>query len=234
VTFSICVREAYENRDNDEHTLFGVGITTRVASVGMQSPYASENGAVSAQSGGIGPAFEIPNVKLREKAIEYVDDGMAIGDAVQGLLNVDEGMSVRQVHGVDDSGTFTHTGEDCGDWAGHTSGENYTVAGNLLAGPSVIDETASAYVNADESEPLGKRLIDALAAGHDAGGDKREELHIHSGAILIKSTEYHAPLPYYNNIRVDATENPISDLQETYRMAREGYEMLGEDYEDPI
>jgi len=200
----------------------------------MQSPYASKHGAVSAQSGGIGPEFQIPNVELREKAIEYSGDGVALNDAIPALLNVDEGKSHRQVHGVDAEGTFTHTGENCGGWAGHTSGDNFTVAGNLLVGEQVVKEVATSFKDANEEKPLGERIINALKAGHAVGGDKRDHLPIHSAALRIESTEYHAPLPYHRNVRVDATDTPIQDLRETYRRAKEGYEMLGAEYEDPV
>lgn len=38
--------------------------------------------------------------------------------------------------------------------------------------------------------------------------------------------------PYYNDLRVDATETPISDLRETYELAEEGFEMAVERYEE--
>lgn len=234
MTFSICVREQYQDGRGQEQIDFGVAITTRVASVGMQSPLASEYGAVSAQSGGIGPSFTIPNVKLREKALEYAADGVSLDDAIPALLNVDEGQSHRQVHGVDSTGTYAHTGDDCGGWAGHDVGDQFTVAGNLLAGEQVVREVADSFEDADVDAPLGERLIEALEAGHVVGGDKREHLPIHSAALRIESTEYHAPLPYHRNVRVDATENPIEDLRMTYERARDGYSMLGADYEDPI
>jgi uncharacterized Ntn-hydrolase superfamily protein len=200
----------------------------------MQSPLASECGAVSAQSGGIGPSFAIPNVRLREKALEYAADGVALEDAVPALLNVDDGQDVRQVHGVDSERTFVHTGENCGDWAGHEVREGFTVAGNLLFGRQVVSEVAETFETANPDDPLGERLINALEAGHKVGGDKRDHLPIHSGAVRIESTEYHAPLPYHRNVRVDATETPIEDLRQTYRRAKEGYEMIGADYEDPV
>jgi len=232
MTFSICVRERYES-NGVEYLRFGVGITTRVACVGMQSPFASEHGAVSAQSGGIGPAFEIPNIDLRKKAIEYCEDGVAIGDAVETLMNVDKGKSIRQVHGVDANSEYAHTGEECSDWSGHVVGENFTVAGNLLAGEEVVTAVADMY-DPTGDEDLGARLIEALEAGHEVGGDKREELPIHSAAIRIESTQPFAPLPYHHNVRVDATESPIEDLRHTYHRAREGYGMLGEEYTDPL
>jgi uncharacterized Ntn-hydrolase superfamily protein len=87
-------------------------------------------------------------------------------------------------------------------------------------------------VDEEAAAPLAERLVDALAAGHAEGGDKREELHVQSAALLVRSTEDREMDPYYDDLRVDATETPIEDLRETYELAREGYEMALERYEE--
>src|SRR3546814_16333978 len=64
------------------------------------------------------------------------------------------------------------TGENCVDWAGHVVGEGVSVAGNMLAGPAVI-ETALAAYEANAGLPLAERLLVALQSGERGGGDKR-------------------------------------------------------------
>ncbi|MCT9095362.1 DUF1028 domain-containing protein [Haloarchaeobius sp. HME9146] len=224
MTFSICVRETYEDDDGDEQTRFGVAVTTRLPGVGALCPWVSENGAVSTQS--------LTNVRLGRKGIEYLDDGLAVADALQGLLNADDNAPARQLHGVGHEGEFAFTGDECMDWAGDRVGENYTVAGNLLAGEGVVDAVAEEYEAGDRDEPLAKRLVDALEAGQAAGGDKREDLTIQSAALRVATTEERDPEPYYDDLRVDATETPISDLRETYELAREGFEAALEKYGD--
>ncbi|MGZ0748349.1 DUF1028 domain-containing protein [Haloparvum sp. AD34] len=228
MTFSICVREEYTDEEGDRQTRFGVAVTTRLPGVGTLCPFASENGAVATQS--------LVNVELGRKGIEYVDDGLAVDDALQALLNADEGSAQRQLHGVDADGTFTFSGDECKDWYGHTSGENYTVAGNLLTGEDVVADTAAAYEsNAHGDDPLASRLIDALAAGHEAGGDKREELPVQSAALIVETTEERETGdPYYNDLRVDATETPIDDLRETYETARRGWKDAMELYAEEM
>jgi uncharacterized Ntn-hydrolase superfamily protein len=234
VTFSICVREEYLDDEGDEQTRFGVAVTTRLPGVGTLCPFVSENGAVATQS--------LVNVELGRKGVEYLDDGLAVEDALEALLNADEGRAQRQLHGVDADGTFTFSGDECHDWYGHTAGENYTVAGNLLTGESVVEAVADAYesdaldggADPDEAEPLAKRLVDALAAGQAEGGDKREDLPVQSAAVRVETTEDREFRRYYNDLRIDATETPIRDLRDTYGEARRGQEILLEKYGEEL
>jgi uncharacterized Ntn-hydrolase superfamily protein len=225
VTFSICVRESYTDEEGTEQTRFGVAVTTRLPGVGTLCPFASENGAIATQS--------LVNVDLGRKGIAYLEDGLAIEDALPALLNADPEADQRQLHGVDADGEFVFSGEACQPWYGHAVGENYTVAGNLLTGEDVIEATASAYeARRGEDAPLAERLIDALEAGHANGGDKREDLHVQSAALLVESTEQRVMEPYFNDLRVDATETPIADLKATYERAAEGFAMAVERYHD--
>lgn len=226
MTFSICVREAYTDESGEERLRFGVAVTTRLPGVGTLCPFASENGAVATQS--------LVNVDLGRDGIALLDDGLAVEDVLSALLNADDGRGQRQLHGVDSEGTFAFSGEECKEWYGHRTGESYTVAGNLLTGPAVVDAVAETYESGihdragdplagDGPRPLAARLIDALAAGHAEGGDKREELPIQSAALLVETTEDHELEPFYDDLRVDATETPIADLRETYDLALQGY-----------
>jgi uncharacterized Ntn-hydrolase superfamily protein len=215
VTFSICVHEAYEDETGAEQHRFGVAVTTRLAGVGTLCPFAGESGAVATQS--------LVNVELGRKGVEYLDDGLAVDDALQALLNADDGQESRQLHGVDSENSFVFSGPECKPWYGHHDGGSFTVAGNLLTGEAVIDSVVEAYEAGDREEPLAKRLVDALAAGHAEGGDKREELTVQSAALQVESTESHPLDPAYNDLRVDATETPIEDLRETYETAVVGH-----------
>ncbi|MEE6211046.1 DUF1028 domain-containing protein [Salarchaeum sp. III] len=222
MTFSICVREEYEDDDGDTQHRFGVAVTTRLPGVGTLCPFVSEHGAVATQS--------LVNVELGRKGVEYLGDGLAVEDALDALLNADDGKPERQLHGVDAQGEFAFSGDDCGEWFGDLVGENYTVAGNLLTGEAVIEETAAAYEDGDREEPLAKRLIDALGAGQAEGGDKREDLEVQSAAVKVATTEDREFDPYYDDLRVDASTEPVQDLRETFRLASEGQETALEKY----
>ncbi|MDR5673168.1 DUF1028 domain-containing protein [Halalkaliarchaeum sp. AArc-GB] len=228
MTFSICVREPYTDEDGTRHHRFGVAVTTRLPCVGTLCPFASEHGAVATQS--------LVNVELGRKGIDYLADGLAVEDALEALLNADEGRPQRQLHGVDTDGTFVFSGDECRDWYGHAAGENYTVAGNLLTGPEVIDATAAAYEsNAFGDDPLAARLIEALEAGHEEGGDKRTDLPIQSAALLVETTEDvedEPTSPDSIDLRVDASETPVADLRETYELTLSGWADAAAKYED--
>ena len=225
MTFSICVREPYEDETGNEQTRFGVAVTTRLAGVGTLCPFANEHGAVATQS--------FVNVDLGRKGIEYLADGLHVEDALESLLNADDGRAQRQLHGVGMDGEYAFSGEECKDWFGHTVGPNYTIAGNLLTGEEVIVETEAAYrEHRDEDRPLAHRLVDALAAGHAAGGDKREELPVQSAAVLVTRTESQEIQPYYDDLRVDVTETPIAALRETLALAAQSFEASLERYEE--
>ncbi|MUV61750.1 DUF1028 domain-containing protein [Halobacterium sp. CBA1126] len=223
MTFSICVREPYEDA-GDQQYRFGVAVTTRLPAVGVPCPHVNEYGAVATQS--------LTNERLGSKGVEYLADGLGVEDALQGLLNADDGSPSRQLHGVGRDGEFAFSGEECNGWFGHAIGDNYTVAGNLLTGEAVVARTAAKYEEvAFGDEPLAKRLVDALGAGQAAGGDKREDLTVQSAAVKVVDTGADDQ-PYYDDLRVDASEDPVVDLRETYRLAKQGYEDALERYED--
>jgi uncharacterized Ntn-hydrolase superfamily protein len=222
MTFSICVREPSETEDGGEEYRFGIAITTRLPGVGVPCPHVNEHGAVATQS--------VTNPELGSRGVEYLADGLRIEDALDALLNADEDSAQRQLHGVSRDGSFAFSGEECNGWYGHTERDGVTVAGNLLAGEAVVERTADHYADhREDADPLAKRLIDALGAGQAAGGDKREDLTVQSAAVRVVDTGEDEQ-PYYDDLRVDASENPISDLRETYRLAERGYEDAVEKY----
>jgi uncharacterized Ntn-hydrolase superfamily protein len=241
VTFSLCVHEPYVDGDGTEHDRFGVAVTTRLVGVGTLCPFASEHGAVATQS--------LVNVDLGRRGVKYLEDGLAVADALEALLNADDGRANRQLHGVDADGSFAFSGEESKPWFGHRDGSDavdghYTVAGNLLTGEAVVDAVADAYEStapaADagpttpdaDPAPLPARLLDALAAGHEAGGDKRTDLTVQSAALLVEDTEERPFDRGYTDLRVDATETPIADLRETYELAVQGHNDAMARYED--
>lgn len=196
-TFSISARDSETNT-------FGAAVTTGTVAVGATCPYVSDYGAAVTQA--------FTKTEHGRDAIDRADAGERIDEAFEALLAADAHAAFRQVHGVGADSEFAFTGQNCSGWAGHRVGGHYTVAGNLLAGPSVVDAVAEAYLDADGD--MADALVSALEAGVAAGGDDRGEM---SAAILV-----HAPEPeFYHNLRVDLSETPVADLRTVLEEARE-------------
>jgi uncharacterized Ntn-hydrolase superfamily protein len=141
-------------------------------------------------------------------------EGRAAADVVRTLVSADAGRDHRQVHVMDAAGRrAAHTGAQCVDWCGHVDAEGCSVAGNMLAGPRVIAETAAAYA-ANAALPFARRLIAALKAGEAAGGDKRGK---QSAALRIHGAEEWSDL----DLRVDDHPDPLAELERLERVSRE-------------
>ncbi|WP_299654101.1 DUF1028 domain-containing protein [uncultured Tateyamaria sp.] len=132
------------------------------------------------------------------------------------LVERDEGRAIRQAHMMDADGNFAaHTGADCVDWAGHLVRADHSVAGNMLAGPEVIEATSDAYsTNADL--PFADRLIAAMKAGEAAGGDKRGR---QAAGLVIHRGQAHPWL----DLRADDHADPLGELARLLDVANERY-----------
>src|SRR6185369_17219899 len=109
-----------------------------------------------------------------------------------------------------------HTGDACIDWCGHHVSDDFSVAGNMLAGPQVLQATIDAFV-ANAALPLAERLIEAMSAGEAAGGDKRGK---QSAALRIHGDEDRADL----DIRVDDHAEPMAELRRLYTVSLQRYQ----------
>jgi uncharacterized Ntn-hydrolase superfamily protein len=97
---------------------------------------------------------------------------------------------------------------------GGRTGESFSVAGNVLAGPRVVEDAATAYA-AGARLPFARRLIFALEAGEDAG-DKRGK---QSAALVIFGDDAWADL----DMRVDDHAEPADELIRLEAVSRECY-----------
>jgi uncharacterized Ntn-hydrolase superfamily protein len=85
----------------------------------------------------------------------------------------------------------------------------------MLAGASVIEDTASAYIRS-ASLRFPRRLIAAMRAGEAAGGDKRGK---QSAALIICGEEEWSDL----NLRVDDHADPLAELERLENVSRERF-----------
>jgi uncharacterized Ntn-hydrolase superfamily protein len=202
MTWSILARDA--------HGRFGVAIASRFFGVGALCVHTLRGvGALATQA--------LMNPLYGPAGLELLRAGRNAVDVVSTLVAADAGREHRQLHVLPATGpAAAHTGANCIDWCGHLPFENFSVAGNMLAGPQVLEATAQAYRDAD-GLPLAERLLAAMAAGEAAGGDKRGK---QAAALRIHADEDHLQL----DLRVDDHAEPIAELQRLYRVSLERYQ----------
>ncbi|HYW87437.1 MAG TPA: DUF1028 domain-containing protein [Chloroflexota bacterium] len=202
MTFSIVARDAQSG-------MLGIAVTTKFFGVGSLCPFARAGvGAVATQA--------LVNPTYGPRGLDLLARGLAPDEVADTLLQADEGRDHRQLHLIDASGRVAaRSGSECIEWFGHQTHDGFSVAGNMLAGPRVIAETARAY-EAARTLPLAERLIQALEAGQAAGGDKRGR---QSAALLIVSSEVYP----YLDIRVDDHPDPVVELRRLYEESKAEY-----------
>jgi uncharacterized Ntn-hydrolase superfamily protein len=186
---------------------FGIAVATRFFAVGARVPHiAAGIGGIATQAL-VNPYYGIDGLKL-------LREGRAPRDIVETLIATDSGHASRQLHIMDAAGRIaSHTGAECVDWCGHIEGKSFSIAGNMLAGAGVLDDTAAAYI-ANEKLPFAQRMIAAMRAGEAAGGDKRGK---QSAALLIHDEEEWSTL----DLRVDDHTDPLAELERLEQVSRE-------------
>ena len=186
---------------------FGIAVATKFFAVGAHVPHIAANiGGVATQAL-VNPYYGIDGVKL-------LREGREPREIIDTLIAADGGRESRQLHILDAGGRIaSHTGSDCIDWCGHIEGTGFSIAGNMLAGARVLDDTAQAYL-AQDHLPFAQRLIAAMRAGEAAGGDKRGK---QSAALLIHGDEEWSAL----DLRVDDHADPLAELERLEAVSRE-------------
>lgn len=198
----------------DASGALGVAVASRFFAVGALCPAVrGGKGALSTQA--------LMNPLYACAGLDALQQGAAAPDVVSGLVAGDAGRESRQLHVVDAQGrTAAHTGRDCIPWCGHLSGPSWSIAGNMLAGSAVLEETARVF-ELESARPFAQRLILAMQAGEAAGGDKRGK---QAAALLIHTTEQYPFL----HLRVDDHAEPLQELARLYAVSLERYQPFTE------
>jgi uncharacterized Ntn-hydrolase superfamily protein len=200
VTFSIVASDVQAGQ-------LGVAVASKFLAVGAVVPrLEAEVGAIATQA--------LANTRYGPDGLGHLRDGASAREALDALLAADAGRDDRQAGIVDARGRgATHTGDSCMPWAGGRAGAGYTVQGNILTGPDVVEAMAATYEASNGD--LADRLLLALAAGDAAGGDRRGR---QSAAIAVV-----APAGGYGghddrlvDLRVDDHADPVTELSRLY------------------
>ncbi len=199
MTFSIVAR-------SDDGESWGVAVASKFLAVGSVVPAAvADVGAIATQAWA--------NVAYKGQALSLLDEGATAAVALQRLLEEDEGREHRQVGLVDAEGSSaSHTGSDCLAWAGGRTGEGYAIQGNILTGEEVVAAMEAAWHDvSDPGVTMARRLLAALRAGDDAGGDSRGR---QSAAIFVvkEGAGYDGRDDVAVDLRVDDHADPCGEL----------------------
>lgn len=158
MTYSIIAADA-------ESGAYGVAIQSHWFNVGRDSPWARFGvGAVVTQ------ALTDPSYGWR--GLDVMAAGVDPERALRVLLDNDPMAAHRQVAMIDERGhVAVHTGGSCIPHASHLIGEGWAALGNMVTGPEVIDAMAATFPGAEGT--LAEKMVAALAAAEEAGGDVR-------------------------------------------------------------
>ena len=186
----------------------GAAVATRFFAVGALAIHVEGGVAALATQALINPMYAVHGMP-RLRAGEPPETVSAA------LLDADAGRAHRQLHMIDAQGRIAAvTGDACVAWCGHVAGTDVSVAGNMLAGPMVVQRTLAAFAAASGS--FAERLLAALEAGEAAGGDKRGK---QSAALKIATRD-----PYPDiDIRADDHPDPIAELRRLYAVSLERF-----------
>jgi len=182
---------------------WGIAVQSKFLAVGCAVPWARAGvGAVATQS--------LANTSYGPRGLAMMEEGIPAEEVIARLTEEDEDRALRQVGVVDAKGNAaSFTGAECFDWAGHVVGQHYACQGNILVSEDTIQ--AMAHTFEKTSGALVGRLLAALQAGQEAGGDRRGQ---QSAAILVVR-EGGGILGFndrYVDLRVDDHPTPIEQL----------------------
>ncbi|MBX3093835.1 MAG: DUF1028 domain-containing protein [Cryobacterium sp.] len=183
--------------------------STRFLAIGSAAPMVVPGvGAVWSQA--------FTNPQLRFEMIRALRRGESVEQAIATVPLLDEGSAGRQVAVMDGRGSAAvFTGAETAEWHGAISAAGFSVQGNILVGPEVLDAMAaklSVVPATEDVRQFGERLIGVLQAGQDAGGDQRGR---QSAVLLVGRSQWAEgePESLVIDLRVDDHPDPVPELR---------------------
>ncbi|HEY0160879.1 MAG TPA: alpha/beta fold hydrolase [Thermoanaerobaculia bacterium] len=226
--FRAAVREFLDEKPHGVATFSILGYDPKTGEVGgaVQSRvFSVGNGVLWAEAGaGVVATQAIVDVSYGQQGLELLRAGMTPAAAVKAIWESDPDprpedwtKQGRQFAIMDAKGNYAaYTGPKATAWAGHKGGTFCTAQGNILASEKVVAEMVKAF----ETTPghLSLRLMAALEAGQQAGGDTRG---MQSAAMLIVKENGGV---WLNNdtvlrLQVDDHPKPLDELRRLVELA---------------
>ncbi len=201
-TFSIVARDAKTGE-------MAVGVQSHWFSVGTSVPWAEAGvGAVATQS--------FVDKSYGPKALALLKKGFTAQQAMDNLLKADAGRDVRQVAIIDAKGNVAvHTGKKCIQFAKHIRGTNVSVQSNMMLGGQVSEYMIKAFEQS-AGKPLAERILSALDAAQQAGGDIRGMQA--AALVVVPGTRAESWNNATVDLRVDDATEPLKELRRLYNV----------------
>jgi uncharacterized Ntn-hydrolase superfamily protein len=163
---------------------------------------------------GVSITLGAPNPGNNALAVRLLAQGFTPKQVLAQLIGNDVNSDYRQIGVIDREGNVAaHTGTMTRPWCGHLAGKDCVALGDMLAGQHVLDAVAAGYA-ADPAAGLEDRLLVALEAGRDAGGQvgKRGRLPERSAAIVVAGIFDYSDW----DLRVDAHGEAVKELRRVH------------------
>jgi uncharacterized Ntn-hydrolase superfamily protein len=211
MTYSIVARDEATGQ-------LGVAAQSCYFALGAVLPWARAGvGAVATQS--------MVDPRYGPQCLELLANGVPVADALEQVRAADEGCEVRQVGVVGASGEVaSFTGASCTQHVGHAAGVGYSAQANMMAGDGVCEAMAAAFESTSGS--LARRLVAALVAAEEMGGDARGKMS--AALIVVEGRRYDYPWQgVLTDVRVDHHPDPLGELARLVRVA-EAYHLCDE------
>lgn len=209
-TFSIVARDSITGE-------MAVGVQSHWFSVGTSVPWAEAGvGAVATQS--------FTDKSYGTKGLALLKQGFTAQQALDSLTKADAGREVRQVAIIDKNGNVAaYTGKSCIQYATHITGSNFSVQSNMMLSSNVCQNMERSFKNA-AGKPLAERVLLALEAAQNAGGDIRGMQA--AAIVVVQGTSNGQPWQEKTvDLRVDDNAEPLKELRRLYNV-HQAYEHM--------
>lgn len=203
-TYSIVARDP-------ETGEIGVAVQSHWFSVGSIVSWGEAGVGVVATQSFVNPAFGPDGLAL-------LKSGMTANQVVDKLIAEDEGRDVRQLAILDVNGNVkSYTGKNCIPGCGNIVGKNYSVQANLMLNDKIPAAMSKAFE--ESTGPLAERLIKALFAAQEVGGDIRGK---QSAAILVVKGKSTGKVweDRLIDLRVEDSPTPLEELSRLLKVHR--------------
>jgi len=203
MTYSIVARDP-------ETGELGVAVQSRAFNTGAVVPWAAPGvGVVATQS--------YTEVSYGPLGLELLRAGKSPEQALAELVAADDDSAYRQVAILGAGGQVAvHIGEACIPAAGFAAGDGFSAQANMVDSERVWESMAEAFEGSQG--PLAERLLSALDAAEEAGGDWRGR---QAGGIVVVGPEGE-PWEREVDVRVDDHPDPLGELRRLLRL-RQAY-----------